>query len=595
MEKDARLSAGTAEALYSDGHIEDIRVRRNGRDLLMLGAAGSARELRCLPAEFPGQAGVQNVLPVLIGSGTGRALEELAARLEDAFGPDFLLAVIDREEDILAVNGVRERFAGKKGIFWPVASSHRPCADDTLKALTMWQNEHGGKAFLPVLNPFYLRLDREYYAAVKSACDASAQIDFWNRAHYAKLQNSLPRILLLTSTYFLMGEIEAACIRLGLPHRLLQLPRVEYGQDEFVRTLLTEVTDFRPDFIFTINHLGMDREGVLAELLERLRLPLASWFVDNPHLILYMYSQLLNPWTAIFSWDVDNLASLRDYGFERVAYLPLGTDVHRFLPPDHTPGWSGLPDPPKAWNGEVAFVGNSMHSKVAARIERTSFPPELLAGYQDIAAGFAATDERFVRAYLMRNHPALLPCFDGLESVEVKLSYEAMITWEATRQYRLSCVEGILPFAPLIVGDSGWKDIFAERDAARGFKASWHYCPEVGYYDELPRLYPRAAVNFNCTSKQMKGAVNQRVFDVPATGAFLLTDYREQVENLFEPGREIICYRSPEEAGDLARYYLAHPEARLAVSAAARRRILNEHSYEHRLRSLIAGMREFFG
>ena len=93
----------------------------------------------------------------------------------------------------------------------------------------------------------------------------------------------------------------------------------------------------------------------------------------------------------------------------------------------------------------------------------------------------------------------------------------------------------------------------------------------------------------------MKGAVNQRVFDVPATGAFLLTDYREQVENLFEPGREIICYHSPEEATDLARRYLARPQDRLAVAAAARARILAEHSYEHRVRALMDRMGEFFG
>ena len=75
----------------------------------------------------------------------------------------------------------------------------------------------------------------------------------------------------------------------------------------------------------------------------------------------------------------------------------------------------------------------------------------------------------------------------------------------------------------------------------------------------------------------------------------MLTDYREQVENLFEPGREIVCYRSPEEAADLARYYLARPEARHAVAAAARKRILGEHSYEHRVRALAARMRDFFG
>ena len=46
----------------------------------------------------------------------------------------------------------------------------------------------------------------------------------------------------------------------------------------------------------------------------------------------------------------------------------------------------------------------------------------------------------------------------------------------------------------------------------------------LNYYKDLPLLYNACKINFNATSLQMKEAVNQRVFDVPACGAFLLTD-----------------------------------------------------------------------
>ena len=590
MEQDRQIAR--AEARYEGDTLIDIVVQRERRSLAMLGNAGPVRELSFLPpaGEFPGSACEQKLLPVLIGSGCGPALEEIAKRLDQAFGPDFLLAVVDREEDILAVSSLRERYSHKKGILW--LAGPELSLDAALKQLTHWQSSHEGKSFLPLLNPFYLRLDREFYAAVKNACEASAQGNFWQKAGYAKFQSDLPRILMLTSKYFLMGEIVAACERLGVPHKLLQLPEGEVGQNEFIERLLTAVLEFKPDFVFTINHLGVDREGVLAGLLEKLRLPLASWFVDNPHLVLYLYSRLVNPWTAIFTWDADNLASLRGLGFEHVSYLPLGVDVRRFFPPDSSSGrLSGLPED---WDGNVAFVGNSMVSKVSARMGRTPFPPSLLHDYQAIAAGFAASDERAVSVYLERARPDLFAHFTSLGSHELKLGYETMITWEATRQYRFSCVESMLPYAPLIVGDKGWGELFGEREKDKG-KARWHAFPELNYYSDLPRFYPFAAINFNCTSKQMKGAVNQRVFDVPATGAFLLTDYREQVENLFEPGREIVCYHSPEEATELARRYLARPDERRAIAGAARKRILQEHSYEHRILALTAKMRKIFG
>ena len=93
----------------------------------------------------------------------------------------------------------------------------------------------------------------------------------------------------------------------------------------------------------------------------------------------------------------------------------------------------------------------------------------------------------------------------------------------------------------------------------------------------------------------MKGAVNQRLFDVPAAGAFVLTDWREQTEKLFEPGKELVCYRESEEIPDLVRYFLAHPEERRRIVRAARTRVLAEHTWTHRVRSILTILRETYG
>ena len=92
----------------------------------------------------------------------------------------------------------------------------------------------------------------------------------------------------------------------------------------------------------------------------------------------------------------------------------------------------------------------------------------------------------------------------------------------------------------------------------------------------------------------MKGAVNQRIFDVPCAGAFVLTDWREQMDELFVPGKEVIFYREPEETPELIRHYLANPAERARIAKAARLRVLAEHTYAHRLQTLIARMREVY-
>ncbi len=515
-------------------------------------------------------------LPVLLGCGLGVALREL---LRTTSGP---VAVVDKETAIQTVTGSRD-LAGDPRVIWVDA----PTPMEALDALTRWQMDHGGLPLRPLLMPLYARLDPEHYKVVLAHLEASSRFDIWARAAYSKCRAWPPRVLLLTSQYFLLGEVIGAFQRMDVPHRLLEFTARETGRTEFVQDLLTAILEFKPDLVLTINHLGVDREGVLMELLEKCRLPLASWFVDNPHLVLYVYTRLVTPWTTIFTWDADNVDSLRAMGFEHVHYLPLGTDIHRFRPPSGPANRSAnCPDP---WRARVSFVGNSMLAKVAARLKAGRFPRPMLQAYREVARSFGDSADDSVREHLRIVFPEVYQCFDALPSVEERLAFETAVTWEATRLYRNRCVRRILPFQPLIAGDKYWKI------ALRGRPEAWRWHPELSYYSDLPLFYPCSEINFNCTSMQMKGAVNQRVFDVPACGQFLITDQRRQMDELFEPGREVVAYANPEEIPDLIDFYLRHSQAREKIAQAARKRVLREHTYDLRMTSLLKTMLAVYG
>jgi spore maturation protein CgeB len=549
----------TVEPVLRDGCLIDVRILREGRVQHLGGPRGPENEAR-RAAGIPDSS-----LPVLIGSGLGVGLENVLAA---SSGP---VAVVDREADILAATGVRARWAEDPRVFWVDADD----VETALIQLTRWQLRHDGCPFAPILDPFHARLDPEFYRVLADRLAASQKVDFWATARYPKFVHAAPRILLVTSAYFLMGEIEAACTRLGYATAFVQLPSQEIGSQEFIERMLSEILAFRPDFVLTINHLGVDKEGVLTDLLARMRLPLASWFVDNPHLILYAYENLASDWVTLFTWDADNIATLKAQGFGRVYYLPLATDPHRF----------GLG--PGRLVRDVAFVGNSMVYKVRAKLDRYAFPPALIADLEGLGRAFKDSGELSVAAFLEQDFPALAVLFRALPDMDTRLAYETLITWQATLDYRLERVAELLPFAPLVVGDRGWFELLP--------KSGWNYHPELNYYAELPAFYPATRVNFNCTSQQMKGAVNQRVFDVPVCGGFLLTDHRRQMEDLLEPGREIVCYGEKGEIPDLIRYYLAHDAARNRIIAAGRKRVLAEHTYDLRLASLARTMREIHG
>lgn len=81
--------------------------------------------------------------------------------------------------------------------------------------------------------------------------------------------------------------------------------------------------------------------------------------------------------------------------------------------------------------------------------------------------------------------------------------------------------------------------------------------------------------------------INPRTFALAASGCFQLVDYRAPLEELFEVGRELIVFRSPEEFRELIEHYLGNPDEGIEIAGRARERALREHSYEHRMKSIL--------
>ncbi|WP_421902362.1 CgeB family protein [Maridesulfovibrio sp.] len=553
--------AYTVEPVMDQGSVVDVRIHIEGKKWHLWGRKGGERECGLAEAVTPGK------LPVLLGAGLGVCIEELLKS-----GP---LAVLDNDPSIAEASGA-DKFRNHPQVTW---LSGDPV--QVLEQVREWRSANGNGPLELVKIPLYQRLDREWYLAIGNTIEDekdSAPLDFWAEVAYPKFRNEKPKVLFFHRPYFLMGEITAALERLDIEFRSVDIGTGDTVREGFVEDLLRTVVDFKPDFALTVNHFGVDREGKLTDLLLKLKLPLASWFVDNPHLILYRYADVLPDLTAIFTYDAGNLEIMSEKGFENVFYLPLATDVERFKP--------GLPGRDE-WRADVSFLGNSMVHAVNDYLHQSGLDAGMEQRVPELAVEFGERAELSVEDFLRNSYPDLLEQMENLATDENRLAFEGLITWEATRRYRLSCVRELLPFNPLIVGDDGWQELLS--------KGNWRYLSSLDYYNDLPGFYPMSKIGFNCTSRQMKGAVNQRVFDVPACGGFVLTDYREQMEALFEPGNEIISYNDISEIGPLLEKWLADDVGRSKVTAAARKRIMAEHTYKHRLSTLMEKMRQTFG
>jgi len=366
------------------------------------------------------------------------------------------------------------------------------------------------------------------------------------------------KILALYGAYF----CESECIRgfRSSGHRVATLDyRNGSGDlpDRFQEALLQE----KPDMVFSVNSLGLDRRGIMAEILAGLGIPLALWFVDSPEFILYGDALPPREISRIFVWDRAHLPRVEKLGY-RASHLPLAADE----------ALAAAAVPSERYQASVSFVGNSLASGFLSRLG-------LMFPRTDQTMGLA---EQAMETLLLERpggrHAALDALLDGVDFLppgsDERLFFRAYVLHGGTTLYRINLLRRILPLGPRFFGDpQGWQKLF-------GPDISVH--PDVNYYSETPSVYASSEINFNATSLQMPSAVNQRVFDVPLCGGFLLTDRQDDLFALFDQG-EIATYQGVDDVADVARFYLGRPDLRGSISRKARERVLREHTYRHRM------------
>jgi spore maturation protein CgeB len=87
-------------------------------------------------------------------------------------------------------------------------------------------------------------------------------------------------------------------------------------------------------------------------------------------------------------------------------------------------------------------------------------------------------------------------------------------------------------------------------------------------------------------------ANNMRLYEATGVGAFLLTDAKCNLGELFEVGSEVVAYRDAGECSAMIKYYLNHDDERMAIARAGQRRTLSEHTYEKRMGELVGIIEE---
>lgn len=103
----------------------------------------------------------------------------------------------------------------------------------------------------------------------------------------------------------------------------------------------------------------------------------------------------------------------------------------------------------------------------------------------------------------------------------------------------------------------------------------------------------RITLNIHADSSP-RYASNMRLFETTGVGTCLVTDHRNNLAELFEPGKEVVTFASAEECVEKVTWLLDHPDEREAIAAAGQARTLRDHTFTRRAGLLDQIIREEF-
>ena len=333
------------------------------------------------------------------------------------------------------------------------------------------------------------------------------------------------------------------------------------ARDEAVADALVETGAYR---VISVNGAALARSEVIRAAIEARQLATVLWFVDDPEPALMDALDVVRADHVLgLAWEREAVARLRRLGARGTRYLPHGTR------------WTGPPPTPLPRVGDLLFVGSSYAGADRRALhEATDLPAAWRRAAHALESGGRGTLAA-VRETLASSDP------------RADLFRQVRLGDAVASRRRADVVRALLPLGLRVFGDpDGWKRLLGPRVPVTG---------DVDAATVFPALVGGGRVSVDCAHPQMPTAVTQRVFDVPACGGMVLADDRPDLREHFEVGVEVLAWTTPEDAAAQARWILDRPTVRDRMAAAARRRVLAEHTLDHRVRRLLEFADERFG
>lgn len=363
---------------------------------------------------------------------------------------------------------------------------------------------------------------------------------------------------------------------------------------ERIRIMNSAIEEHKPVFVYGVNYYP-----AISEVCRIYNVIYISQTVDSPVFTLFDKS-IQNQTNRILLFDRAQYDLFSGFNKDGIIHLPLASAVNRF---DKVIA-SINDDDRGRFSGDIAFVGSTYREK----------DPYLnLTGLSDYTKGYVeALIEAALKIY------GYYPVKDALEDrvisdikkaagngfPHIEEAVTDMDAYAVSHRYigsHLAVIErertlkllseyfnvhlytrsdnSVFPGA-ISVPSSG------KTSASPGL----YIHPGVNTLTEMPKVFNLSKINLNMTMRPIETGLPLRCFDILGCGGFLMTNYQEELNDMFVIGQDLEAYSSPDELIDKCAYYLSHEDERAAIARNGYEKVMAYHTHFHRLRDMLSSL-----
>jgi spore maturation protein CgeB len=175
--------------------------------------------------------------------------------------------------------------------------------------------------------------------------------------------------------------------------------------------------------------------------------------------------------------------------------------------------------------------------------------------------------------------PAILAALPAAPAVDTDVSFVGTVSVD--HQQRIALLEAVAARYDLKLWGNHPKTLPASSPLHRCFQ------DEVWGAD-MYQVLRRSRITLN-SHIDMAGneAGNMRLFEATGVGAFLLTDFKENLDTLFAPDREVAVWRSIDDCLKVIGRMIGDDNGRAAIARAGQARTMAQHTYRHRTAEIL--------